>query len=78
MKTPKDNRCAQVRTHAKGYLLDGKERWQCQTKRSKEKCIVKCGGDTKISKVKRVIKMNTQAEMDGVSATDKKSTTKWS
>jgi hypothetical protein len=26
MKTPKDNRCAQVRTHAKGYLLDGEER----------------------------------------------------
>jgi hypothetical protein len=78
MKTPKDNRCAQVRTHAKGYILDGKERWQCQTKRSKEECIVKCGGDTKISKVKRAIKMNTHVEMDGVSVTDKKSTTKWS
>jgi hypothetical protein len=26
MKTPKDNHCAQVRTHAKGYLLDGKEK----------------------------------------------------
>jgi hypothetical protein len=56
MKTPKDNRCAQVRTHAKGYLLDGKEMWQCQTKRSKEECIVKCGGDAKISNVKRAIK----------------------
>jgi hypothetical protein len=37
MKTPKDNRCAQVRTHAKGYLLDGKEKWQCQTKMIKRK-----------------------------------------
>jgi hypothetical protein len=26
MKTPKYNRCAQIRTHAKGYLLDGKEK----------------------------------------------------
>jgi hypothetical protein len=76
MKTPKDNRCAEVRTHAKGYLLVGKERWQCQTKRSKEKCIVKCGGDAKISKVKRAINKNTHVEMDGVSATDKTSTTK--
>jgi hypothetical protein len=37
MKTPKDNHCAQVRTHAKGYLLDGKEKWQCQTKMIKRK-----------------------------------------
>jgi hypothetical protein len=45
-------------------------------KRSKEKCIVKCGDDAKISKVKRAIKKNTHMEMDGVSATDKTSTTK--
>jgi hypothetical protein len=45
-------------------------------KRSKEKCIVKCGDDAKISKVKRAIKKNTHVEMDGVSATDKTSTTK--
>jgi hypothetical protein len=32
----------------------------------------------KNSKVKRAIKMNTHMEMDGVSATDKKSATKWS
>jgi hypothetical protein len=47
-------------------------------KRSKEKCIVKCGGDTKISNVKRAIKKNTHVEIDVVSAMDKKSTTKWS
>jgi hypothetical protein len=76
MKTPKDNHCSQVRTHAKGYLLDGKERWQYQTKRSKEECIVKCEGDAKISNVKRAIKKDTYVGMDGVSVTDKTSTTK--
>jgi hypothetical protein len=77
MKTPKDNRCAQVRTHARGYLVDGKERWQCQTKKkSKEECIVKCGGDAKNLNVKRAIKKNTHVGMDGVSATDKTNTTK--
>jgi hypothetical protein len=78
MKTPKDNRCAQVKTHTKGYLLDGYVRWQSQMKRSKEKCIAKCGGDTKISNVKRAIKSYTRVEIDVVSATDKKSMTKWS
>jgi hypothetical protein len=39
---------------------------------------VKCGDDAKISKIKRAIKMNTHVEMDGVSATDKMSTTKFS
>jgi hypothetical protein len=51
---------------------------QCQMKGSKERCIVKCGGDTKISNVKRAIKRNTHVEIDGVSATDKKSMTNWS
>jgi hypothetical protein len=45
-------------------------------KRSKEKCIVKCGDDAKISKVKRAIKKTTHVEMDGVSATEKMRTTK--
>jgi hypothetical protein len=45
-------------------------------KRSKERCIVKCGGETKISNVKRAIKKNTHMEIDGVSAMDKKSTNK--
>jgi hypothetical protein len=42
----------------------------------KKKCIIKCGGDAKISNIKRAIKKNTHVEMDGVSATDKTSTTK--
>jgi hypothetical protein len=58
--------------------LDGYVRWESQTKRSKEKCIVKCGGDTKISNVKRAIKSYTHVEIDLVSAMDKKSMTKWS
>jgi hypothetical protein len=37
MKHRKDNRGAQVRTHAKGYIVDGKEMWKCQTNMIKRK-----------------------------------------
>jgi hypothetical protein len=37
--------------------------------KQKERCIVKCGGDTKNLNVKRAIKKNTHVEIDGVSAT---------
>jgi hypothetical protein len=56
----------------------GRKGGNAKQKRSKEKCIVKRGGDAKISNVKRAIKMNRHVEIDGVSATDKKSMTKWS
>jgi hypothetical protein len=38
---------------------------KCQTKRSKEKYIVKCRGDTKISNVKRAIKKHTRGDRWG-------------
>jgi hypothetical protein len=37
MKTPKDNRCAQVRTHAKGYLVDGREKVAMPNKNDQKK-----------------------------------------
>jgi hypothetical protein len=49
----------------------GRKSGNAKQKLSKEKCIVECGGDAKISNVKRAIKKNTHVEMDGVSATDK-------
>jgi hypothetical protein len=54
----------------------GRKSGNAKRKWSKEKCIVECGGDAKISNVKRAIKKDTHVEMDGVSATDKTSTKK--
>jgi hypothetical protein len=78
MKHPRTTDVHKLEHTQKAIYWMGRKSGNAKRKRSKQKCIVKHGGDAKISNVKRAIKMNRHVEIDGVSATDKKSMTKWS
>jgi hypothetical protein len=56
----------------------GREGGNCKRKDQKKSVLSNVEVIQKISNVKRAIKRNTHVEIDVVSATDKKSTTKWS
>jgi hypothetical protein len=79
MKTPKDNRCAQVRTHGK-RLSSGWEGKMAMPNENDQKKSVLSNVEVmqKFQMSKRAIKKNTHVEMDGVSATNKMRMTKLS
>jgi hypothetical protein len=72
MKTPKDNHCAQVRTHAKAMYWMGRKGGNAKRKDQKKSVLSNVEVMQKFQMSKMAIKKNTDVEMGGVSATNKK------
>jgi hypothetical protein len=73
MKTPKDNRCAQVRIHAKRLSSGWEGKMATPNENDQNKSVLSnVEVMQKFQMSKRAIRKNTYVEMDGVSATGKR------